>query len=40
MENGKLIRSHRDLKVWRRAFDTSMEIFANTRRFPKRKRTL
>ncbi len=35
MESGKLIRSERDLKVRKRAFDVSMEIFGHTRSFPK-----
>ncbi len=35
MENGKLIRSERDLKVHKRAFDVSMEIFGHSRSFPK-----
>ena len=30
----KLIRSHRDLSVWQRAFDTSMRIFELSKCFP------
>ncbi len=35
MNNGKLVRSQRDLRVRQRAFDTSMEIFRCSRLFPK-----
>ncbi|MFM9994488.1 MAG: four helix bundle protein [Phycisphaerales bacterium] len=35
MGEGKLIRSHRELNVWRRAFDASMEIFGHSRSFPR-----
>jgi four helix bundle protein len=35
---GKLIRSHRELNVWKRAFDASMELFELSKRFPKEER--
>ena len=35
MGEGKLIRSHRELNVWRRAFDASMAIFGHSRSFPR-----
>jgi four helix bundle protein len=31
----KVVRVHRDLEVYRRAFDAAMEIFELSRRFPK-----
>ena len=33
-ERGKLIRTHRDLEVYRMAFEAAMEIFKLTRDFP------
>jgi hypothetical protein len=32
--NGKIV-SHRDLEVYRRAFDAAMQIFEISRKFPK-----
>jgi four helix bundle protein len=32
------IRSHNDLKVYRRAFDAAMEVFATSKAFPKEER--
>lgn len=38
MKDGKVLRSHRQLEVFKRSFDAAMQIFEVSKSFPKEKR--